>query len=188
MALENTKKYDKMCAIYAAVYDPLVNYDRHEEETTTRTPNLTTNSSGSTSGSESRATTKNQIEHRADKAIAKDENTPWSESTLHRTAPYDSETLRDTDEDIRSEIGHRELETSYTGDPDTDSTTRSGTDMRSTTETGTDTHERYLSVVGNIGTMSSQNMANQELDLAGRMNIFREIERDLAAKLFIQVW
>ena len=60
--------------------------------------------------------------------------------------------------------------------------------MRSTTETGTDKHERELSVVGNIGTMSSQNMANQELDLAGRMNIFREIERDLAAKLFIQVW
>lgn len=176
-----------MCAIYAAVYDPLVNYDRHEDETTTRTPNLTTNSSGATSGSESRATAKNQIEHRADKPIGTDTDA-WSETTLHRTAPYDDTTLRDTDEDIRSEIGHRELETSYTGEPDTESTTRSGTDMRSTVETGTDTHERYLNVVGNIGTMSSQNMANQELDLAGRMNIFREIERDLAAKLFIQVW
>ena len=56
------------------------------------------------------------------------------------------------------------------------------------TETGTETHARSFTAKGNIGTMTVQDMANQELDLSERMNVFRQIEKDLAAKLFLQVW
>lgn len=189
VALENARKYDMMCEIYTAEYDPLVNYDRTETESSTRTPNLTHARSGSTAGSENRSIKKNQVEHRADKAIPADGSSEWSETTDHNVAPYDSSTLRTSDQDVRRESGYREIETSYTGsDPDTDNLTRTVSEQNILTETGSENTVRRLSVVGNIGTVTSQQMANQQLDLAQRMAIFREIERDIAAKLLIQVW
>lgn len=189
VALDNKRKYEMMCEIYTADYDPLVNYDRSETESSTRTPNLTHARSGSTAGTENRETMKKQVEHRADKAIPAEGETEWTETTDHNVAPYDSSTLRTSDQDVRKESGYREIETSYTGlDPDTDNLTRSVSEQSVLTETGTESNVRRLSVVGNIGTVTAQDMANQQLDLAQRMAIFREIERDIAAKLFIQVW
>lgn len=189
VALENARKYEMMCEIYNAEYDPLVNYDRSETESSTRTPNLTHSKSGSTAGTENRETLKKQTEHRADKAIPAEGETEWTETTDHNVAPYDSSTLRTSDQDVRKESGYREIETSYTGtDPDTDNLTRNISEQSILTETGTDNTVRRLSVVGNIGTVTAQDMANQQLDLSQRMAVFREIERDIAAKLLIQVW
>lgn len=189
VALENQRKYEKMCYIYSAEYDPLVNYDRTETESSTRTPNLTHAKSGSTAGTENRETLRKQTEHRADKAIPADGQTEWTETTDHNVAPYDSSTLRTSDQDVRRESGYREIETSYTGtDPDTDNLTRNISEQSILTETGTDNTVRRLSVAGNIGTVTAQDMANQEIDLAGRLNIFRIIEQDIAAKLLLQVW
>lgn len=189
VALENAKKYYKMCAIFAAQYDPLVNYDRSESEVETRTPNLTTSRADQTAGTDSRTIKKNQIEHRADKPMVPEGDTEgWSETTTHKVAPYDSVTPSIADEDIRTENGWRETETSYTGEGDTDVLSRNQAQNSTTTETGTETRARSLTVSGNIGTMSAQNMAEQELALAEKMNIFRIIEKDIAAKLFLQVW
>lgn len=190
VALENNKKYEKLCSIYSAVYDPILNYDRTDEETTTRTPDLTTERSGETSGSENRETQKNQVEHRADKPAAPEGST-WSETTETSVSPYDASSNEDyyaREKVERTETGWRDTETSYTGEPDTESTTHSGTDSSTTTETGTDETVRELHSYGNIGSMSSQTLAEQELALAEKMNIFRTIEKDLAAKLFLQVW
>ena len=187
VALENQRKYEKLCYIYSAEYDPLVNYDRHEEEHETRTPDLTTSRTEVTSGEDSRLTQHNQTESRKDKPGAPTGQT-WSETTTHSVAPYDSSTLRESDKDVRTEIGWREIETSYSGDPDSDVTTRSGSGSSETTETGTEDRDRELDVSGNIGTVTAQDMANQEIDLAGRLNIFRIIEQDIAAKLLLQVW
>lgn len=187
VALENQRKYEKLCYIYSAEYDPLVNYDRHEEEHETRTPDLTTSRTEETSGEDSRLTQHNQTESRKDKPGAPEGET-WSETTTHSVAPFDSETLRASDKDVRTENGWREIETSYSGDPDSDVTTRSGSGSSETTETGTEDRDRELDVSGNIGTVTAQDMANQEIDLAGRLNIFRIIEQDIAAKLLLQVW
>ena len=40
VAQENAKKYDKLVAIWSAEYNPLENYDRSEESSNTRTPDL----------------------------------------------------------------------------------------------------------------------------------------------------
>lgn len=189
VALENKRKYEMMCEIYTAEFDPLVNYDRNEVESSTRTPNLTHSKSGSTAGTENRSILKKQTEHRADKAIPADGESQWKETTDHNVAPYDSSVLRTSDQDVRTESGYRETEISYTGtDPDTDNLSRAISEQSVATETGTDSTVRRLNVVGNIGTVTAQYMANQQLDLAQRMAIFREIERDIAAKLLIQVW
>lgn len=184
---ENLKKYEKLIAVYAAQYDPLVNYDRLETESSTRTPNLTTSRANTTSSEDSRATQKNQTEHRADKPVAPSGGT-WSSTTTHNVAPYDTSSFSPSEQDVTTEDGYRETETSYTGQPDTESTTRSGNEYGTTTETGTENTIRRLETVGNIGVTSSQDMAEQEIKLAEKMNIFRVIERDIAAKLFLQVW
>lgn len=192
VALDNIKRYDMMLEIFSASYDPLVNYDRTETESSTRTPNLTTSSSGQAADNNKRETLKRGIEHRADKGVVPEgSQDPWSETTEHSVAPFDNQTLRVSDEDKRTENGWREIQTSTEypdNKPDVEETLRTSNHSDSKTETGTDTTIRRLSVSGNIGTVTAQDMANQQLDLAERMNLFRIIEADLAAKLFIQVW
>lgn len=192
VALDNIRRYDMMLEIFSAQYDPLVNYDRTENETTTRTPNLTTSSSGQAAENNKRETLKRGIEHRADKGVVPEgDEDPWSETTDHSVAPFDNQQLRTSDQDKRTEHGWREIQTSteYPNDkPDVEETLRTSNHTESKTETGSDTTGRQLVVKGNIGTVTAQDMANQQLDLAERMNLFRIIEADLAAKLFIQVW
>ena len=189
VAAENARKYGMMCEIFAAEYDPLVNYDRTEAETNIRTPSLTTSHSGTTSGTDNRQTLKKQIEHRAEKAIPPEGEDAWSETTTHSVAPYNTSTFSAAEKDVRTETGYRETEISYTGtDPDTDNVTRSGTESSTTTETGNERTERRLTVSGNIGTVTAQQMSEESLKLAEKMNIFRVIEKDLAAKMFLQVW
>ena len=188
VALENAKKYDKQCAIYAAEYEPLVNYDRSEQEIETRTPNLTTSRADQSAGTDNRTTTRNQTEHRAEKAIPPEGGEAWIETTTRSVTPYDSGTFSASEKEERTETGYRETETSFSGAGDTDNTTRNSSTNSTTTETGSETRSRSLNVSGNIGTMSAQTMAEQELALAEKMNIFRIIEKDIAAKLFLQVW
>lgn len=187
VALENKRKYEMMCSIFAAEYEPLVNYDRTESEIDTRTPNLTTAHSGQNAVQEARETKNNQTEHRADKPVPPEGGT-WTETTTRSVAPYNTTDFSGLEKEERTETGWRETETSYTGTADTENTTRNTTDASTVTETGTETHARSFTAKGNIGTMTVQDMANQELDLSERMNVFRQIEKDLAAKLFLQVW
>lgn len=189
VAAENARKYGMMCEIFAAEYDPLVNYDRTESETSVRTPSLTTSHNGTTSGTDNRQTLKKQIEHRAEKAIPPEGGEAWSETTTHSVSPYNTSNFSDAEKDVRTETGYRETEISYTGtDPDTDNVTRSGTESSTTTETGNEQTTRQLTVSGNIGTVTAQQMSEESLKLAEKMNIFRVIEKDLAAKMFLQVW
>lgn len=188
VALENKRKYEMMCEIFSAEFEPLVNYDRTETESETRTPNLSTTRTGSTSGTDTRTTKNNQTETRAEKPVAPTGGGTWSETTTHSVSPYDASNFTQAEQDVRTETGHRETVTSWTGDADNETTSRAGSENSTTTETGTEQRSRTLTAKGNIGTMTVQDMANQQLDLAQRMNVFREIERDLAAKLFLQVW
>lgn len=186
----HAKKYDKLLAAYQAEYDPISNYDRIEESTHTRTPDLQkqATSSGTTSGTHS-ADTSNTI-----RQTRTTTTTPqnFQTTTEHDVAPFDSTTYQPQTKDTTTETGSTATTEAYTGQPDltettgTDSSTSSGTATE--TETGTETTKIDSHISGNIGVTSSQKMLNDEINLAQRMIIWLEIERDIAAAICIQVW
>lgn len=190
VAQENAKKYDKLLAVYMAEYNPLDNYDRIEESTQTRTPQLTraTTSSASdqTDGNSSTDTERKQTHTHTENAGT------YRDSTDTSVAPYDSETPKLQTRIESSPTGSRSDTDSYSGDPDNTTTTTSATrttsGSSSETETGIDTTETETYIHGNIGITSSQDLAEKEVQLADKMNIFKMIEKDIAEKLFLQVW
>lgn len=189
VALENARKYTMMCEAFTAEYDPLENYNRTEETTEERTPDLTTERSSETSGTDTTTRTKNLVEHRKDIATPPTGGDAWSETSETSVSPYDSGgDFYGSEKTVRTENGYRDIQTSYEGDPDSDETERSSESSETTTETGTDTKTITSNIHGNIGVLSSQDMLEQQLRLAAKMNVFREIEKDIAAKLFLQVW
>lgn len=190
VAAVNAKKYEKMLAIYAAQYDPLTNYDRTEESTHTRTPDLTTNTD-STATSETTSSTDTDTKNNQTRTTT---TTPqaYTTTTTKQVAPFDSQTYKPQEQDTAVSSGTLEVSETYSGQPDTVSTSAESTNSSaagtSTTETGTETTEIDSHIVGNIGVTTSQQMAEQELALAEKMAIFRVYEQDLAAKLLLQIW
>lgn len=189
-AVINAKKYDKMLAVYLAEYDPLQNYDRTEESTHVRTPELT---KGTTASSETTGSTSTDTESQI-KQQHSSTTTPQSVQTVTETqvAPYDATTYQPKQKDTTTASGSTVTTDSYTGDPDTTTTSGStyGTSSatQTETETGTDTTTITSRISGNIGVTTSQQMAESELTLAQKMVIWREIEQDIAAAVTIQVW
>ena len=190
VALENAKKYDKLCAVYTASYDPLENYNRTEQIEEVREPDLTRAQSGTagstTTASGSSDTTKNQT-----RTITENGGN-YQEEDVRAVQPFDAATFSNAEKNTSTYSGSRTNSESFSGDPDhvasLSSSTISATDSKTETETGTETTTKEIHSFGNIGSMSSQTMANEELDLAERMNIFKVIERDIAAAVFLQTW
>lgn len=180
VAITNSKKYDKLIALYNATYDPLVNYDSHDDYTDTRTPNLTDStqvygSAGTTIQNKQTQTTK-------------DKPGTYKATSIGYKDPYDggNNNFHTETKTENSATGERSTEISFSGDPDQTNTTTQTTTTR--TDTGTETVEHHGTKKGNIGTVSAQDLAEQEITLAEKMNIWKIIERDLAAKIFIAVW
>lgn len=190
VAQENAKKYDKLIAIYKAEYNPIENYDRTEASTHTRTPDLSREVSSSaseeSSGSSSTDTQRKQV-----KTIEDDAGT-YKTTVNQSIAPEDSDTVHLQTQTETTPSGSSTQTETYTGDPDHSETTtggeRSTSGSSTETETGTETTEIESRIHGNIGIRSAQELAEQEMSLAAKLNIFRQIETDLAAKLFLQVW
>lgn len=164
--LTNRRKYEILIDAYKAEFDPIENYDRIEDTTKTRTPDLTMETEAETQRNQTRTVT--------------DNGGNYKETDLSKTAPYDNTTLRDTEQLERSFSGSRTNMESFAGDPDTANST--------TTTTGTDEEVIESRIHGNIGVTTSQQMLESSLELAKKMNIFREIEKDIAAILLLQVW
>lgn len=190
VAQENAKKYDKLLAIYKAEYNPLDNYDRSEESTHTRTPDLSREISSSaseeSSGSSSTDTQRKQTRTTTDNAG------DYITTVQQSIAPEDTDTVHLQTQTTTTPTGASTQTEAYSGDPDHSETTtggeRSTSGSSTETETGTETTEIESRIHGNIGVMSSQELAEREMALAAKMNIFKVIERDIAAKLFLQVW
>ena len=190
VASENAKKYDKLCAIYQAEYNPLNNYDRTEEIEEVRTPDITREHSGSAS-STTTGSAETDTERKQTKTIT--ENGGNYEATdIRAVQPFDANSFTNAEKNTSSFSGSRTTSEAYSGQPDhlesESSSTISAEDSKTETETGTETTTREAHISGNIGTVTSQDMANQELDLAERMNIFKIIEKDIAKALFLQIW
>lgn len=189
-AAANAKKYDKLVAIYNAQYNPLENYDRVEQSTHTRTPDLTRTETRDTStvldAESSVDTTNNQT------ATTTTTPTQYGTTTTRSVSPYDTTGYQAAEQTASIMSGSQSVATAYTGDPDHTATTNDATTTVTgditTTEEGTDTTTIRSNVHGNIGVMSSQQMAEQEIALAQKMAIFNTIEQDLAAAVLLQVW
>lgn len=190
VAAVNAKKYDKLCAAYQAQYDPISNYDRTEESTHTREPDLTR----STSGSLETGTTIDHDTTNTTNQTRTTTTTPTNYTTTseHEVAPYDSSTYAKQAKDTTVESGSTATTEAYTGQPDLTHTEGSDstetTSSATETETGTDTTTIESHIYGNIGVTSSQQLVASEIELAGKMVIWKTIERDIAAAICLQVW
>lgn len=186
----NAKKYDKMIAIYNATYNPLENYDRTEESTHERVPDLTrTESHDTTTTTDTTSNTTSAIHQMATTTTTP---TNYGTTTTRKVSPYDSTGYQNAEQTDSIMSGSQAVATAYSGNPDTTDITAGSTvgvtgDI-TTSETGTDTTTISSSIHGNIGVTSSQQMAEQELALAAKMAIFKIIEQDLADAVLLKVW
>lgn len=174
----NAKKYEKLIAVYTAQYNPIDNYNMTESFDDTRTPDLTATSTGTSSAD---GTVKNnQTRNTTDIPDG------YQETSLRSVNPYDGTGFRDESQNITTQTGTRTTSESYAGEPDT---THSESTANSTThQTGTEKIHHELSRKGNIGVTTSQQMLESEMSLAEKMNIFKVIEKDIAAEIFLKVW
>lgn len=174
----NKQRYRKLGELLINLYDPLAGVDMYESYTDVRTPELTTStaSSGSSSGTIANHQTKTTTE------------TPNSYQTtnVHSVNPYDGTGFRTENQDVSTETGSRTATETYTGDPDTTSSTSSG--LQTTNEGGKETITHTLQRVGNNGTRAPAELADLEYNFAQKLNLFKTIEKDIAAKIFLQVW
>lgn len=206
----NSTKYKKLVGVIQATYTPIDNYNMTESSTDTRTPDLThtltldTKSAltdtrqADTSGS----STTNTLTQVNQTRTTTDSPQDYSETTTHTVNPFDNTGFSEDYKDTMTQNGTRMVQEKYSGIPDTQEQTVTGTSKTTNsggttttqsgsntqTETGTDTTTHTLTRKGNIGVTSNQQMLEAELQLAEKMNIFKLIEQDLAAKVFLQVW
>lgn len=174
----NLKKYQKMIAVYAAEYNALEDLAENETYTDIRTPELqrATQSSGSASGT---------VKNNQTRTTTESPN-GYQTQNIHSVNPYDGTGFRTESQDVSTETGTRSTAESWSGTADTTSSTSTGSQTIS--DTGRETITHTASRSGNNGGHTLQELADQELTLADRMNIFKVIEKDIAKKLFIQVW
>lgn len=190
VASVNSKKYDKLCAAYSAQYDPIQNYDRTESRTDIRTPNLSRATSGQLASTVTldRDTTTEINQTRTTTTTPTD----YTTTSEHEVAPYDSSTYSKQAKDTTVESGSTATTEAYTGDADV--THYGGTEGTATsssateTETGTETTTVASRIYGNIGVTTSQQMLDSEIELAGKLVIWKTIERDIAEAICLQVW
>lgn len=190
LAATNAKKYDRLCAVYQAQYDPIQNYDRTETRTDIRTPNLTraTSEQLASTITTDRDTTVTNNQQRTTTTTPTD----YTTTSEHEVAPYDSATYNKQSKDTTVESGSTATVEGYTGDPDV--THYGGTEGTATsssaseTETGTETTTIASRIYGNIGVTTSQQMLESELALAAKLVVWKTIEQDIAAAICLQVW
>lgn len=189
-ALTNKRKYDLLCEAFQATFDPITNYDRTEESTHTREPDITRTASGeSETETETGRDTTNQMKQTRTTTTTPNQ---YTTTTAHDVAPENSSTYNPQTLDTVTESGSTATTETYSGNPDethttgTDSTT--GTTSATETETGTETTTIESHIYGNIGVTSAQTMLEQSLELAPKMDVWRIIEKDIAAAVCIQVW
>lgn len=190
VAAVNSKKYDKLCEAYQATYDPISNYDRTETRTDIRTPNLSRSTSGQLASTITldRDTTNTINQQRTTTTTP----TNYTTTSEHEVAPYDSTTYNKQTKDTTVESGSTATVESYTGDADV--THYGGTEGTATsssateTETGSETTTVASRIYGNIGVTSSQELIAAQIEIAGKMVVWKTIEQDIAAAICLQVW
>lgn len=136
----------------------------------TRTPDLTRSTTGSSSGS--------STAQRNQTVTTTDTPNNYKTTSVNSVNPYDNPGWQDDRKNETTETGSRSTTTSYTGTPDT--ATSSMTGSRTESETGSETTTEMI-------TGSMDPAAAAELIELG-MTVFGQYKKHLAKRLFLQVW
>lgn len=132
------------------------------------------------------------------KVSAFNENTyqPSSETSSRKDYTIDGETVPDN---VHSEVSHQN-DKDVTTYGSTDTLTHNTTNTLTHGEAITDEHghvltksktgydERELDVHGNIGVMSSQQMATAEEELRHKIDLYKVMSIDFASEMLVRVW
>lgn len=160
-------------------YNPIENYDRMEEWTDKGKENL-----HQTGHSEDNITTDSSVNQ--DQSISTSDSGTTSGTTENKVSAFDSSTYQPSDQNITS--GSSTNSGTTTGDTDTTSTsvTEGSTDRTDESHKGTESvHTGHMH--GNIGTMTVQSMAQEEIELA-RFNIYDAITDLFLTEFCIMVY
>lgn len=136
----------------------------------TRTPDLTRSTTGSSSGS--------STAQRNQSVTTTDTPNGYKTTSINSVNPYDNPGWQDDRKNETTETGSRATTTSYAGTPDTATSTTTGSKTES--ETGTETTTETI-------TGSMDPAAAAELIELG-LTVFGKYKKDLAKRLFLQVW
>ena len=165
--IANKKKYDELIEFYEENFYPFSDYYHNETYEHTRTPDLESESNSIGSGS-------SYIKRNESKTTT---NTPGMTTTsTHSVNPYDASGLRSESQDVQSESGSTSITETYSGNPDT------------TTTTGTDKNEYEKIIHGRTGKRSTSEVVEDGLKAAALHDILDIIISDIADQIFIQVW
>lgn len=136
----------------------------------TRTPDLTRSTTGSSTGS--------STAQRNQSVTTTDTPNNYTTTSINSVNPYDNPGWQNDRKNETTETGSRSTTTSYTGAPDSATSTTSGS--RTDTETGTETTTETI-------TGSMDPAAAAELIELG-LTVFGKYKKDLAKRIFLQVW
>ena len=181
----NYENFDRMAEVLLATYDPLENYNRTEVTTEERdSTNAYTEankdvssgaavSTGTASGTSQSAGT----------------STVGNSTNEHQTSGDNETDYQKESKDIDS--GHSDNTSNSSADSETSNTTSTSSENREGNKAGSsatdDNLERNSHVFGNIGIMTSQQMAQQTLDLY-KFNLYEYIAAQFAIQFLYLVW
>lgn len=135
-----------------------------------RTPDLTRTATGTSTGS--------STAQRNQSVTTTDTPNQYRTTSVNSVNPYDNPGWQEDRKNETTESGSRTTTTSYSGQPDTASSSMSGS--RTDIETGTETTTEMI-------TGSLDPAASAELLEMG-LTVFGKYKKDLAKRLFLQVW
>lgn len=179
--IANKKKYDSLVEFYQDDLHLFGDYYRNEEYEHTRTPDLTSGTTSSGSGSVD--TERKQTESRTE--------TPnqYTTTNTHSVVPFDANTspgARVESIDASVDTGSRTVATSYTGQPD--HTASSSSASSTVTTTGTDKNEYTKVITGRDGRRPVSEVIADGLEAAAMLDVLDVIINDVANQIFLQVW
>lgn len=203
----NKYKYEKLYNTTLLNYNPIENYNRKEEFTDIRTPNLTTSIEESTTigqqtnnGNTTYGAQTNSISNIIGEKIDTTTNTIGDKITTNKANTYDSNSLVDTNSTTETKGNDTTSvnfgsQTNTTNDvlgektDSTESTTGSRTDngTNTTVVSGTETNKHTANISGNIGVMSTQDMIEQERKIA-MFSFYQIVFSDFINMYTIGVW
>lgn len=178
---------DTILRMYRAVsedYNPIHNYDRVEEESSTGTRATSEDATGTDSGSSSRRATGQSSDsstgstHTDGSTVNEQENTAYDSATYAKVQK-DTSTVGDSQATVSASQSARE-------DSESSTDARTRTDARSASETRGDA--RQLHAYGNIGVTTNAQMIEQEMELRHKYNIYEVLAEMFIADLCLLVW
>lgn len=164
MLMANTWKYDHMFSIYEAEYNPIWNYEGTEERETHRTLNDTASGQDSVASTGDDTTKYQGAQKDTNSGSIQESRTSYDSSTA-----YDTNKTTDTTSTERTFTNRQDVLTH--GKTDT-------TTFGKVSDVSEDISEK-MTRGGNMGTVSTQNMMIQEIDVAGRLNLMQRIAIDI---------